>query len=505
MKKGHIETTKAMSFKRWRFYIVIALLSGLILVGLNRSPAIAAVIFVSGGGGSSWSITDNFITNNGLPTGGSCSFGPSGSGAAIFDASIPGQSDAFDEAAAVWVENTQVGGSLTQTGNTITFGQVSIAGLGVQMQYDVLGTSATLRNLVTFNNPTGSDVSVRVDYASNFGSNGSNTVVGTSSGDTIFENSDRWIITDDAFNDPANTTVLFGPDGPDETPVSVSQTVFNCNGTEGILATYDITIPAGETRALLFFHQLNSTADSALAAATDFDTIPTEDSDLIERLSEEQLEQVLNWSFNRSPVALCRDVVVSADEACEADVDVDDDSYDPEGDSFTLVQDPPGPYQLGDNQVMLTATDEFGRSNSCIAIVTVVDDTPPTLTASIETDSLWPRFLRMRDVGLSYEALDNCDEEPLVTIEVTSDEPTTGTHDFGGPRFTPDAAFDDDGKLYLRAERYWKGNGRVYEIMVTATDDSGNSSSQTNQVQVKRKRWKDAVDSGQDYDATKIN
>jgi hypothetical protein len=508
MGKEANEMTKTVLFKKWCFLTVLVILSALTLVGFNSSPGIGAVISVSGGADSTWSVTDSFVTTNGLPTGGICSFAIPGS-AAIFDASIQGQGDAFDEAAAVWVENTQVGGVLSQTGNTISFGQVSIAGLGVQMRYDVLTTSATLRNLVTFNNPTGSDVSVTVEYASNFGSNGSTTVIGTSSGDTIFDYTDGWVVTDDSSTtgvDPANTTVLFGPDSPDVTASSVSQTVFDCSGTQGILVTYEITVPAGETRALLFYHQLNNTADSALTAAAIFNTTPAEGSDLIEGLSEQQLEQVLNWSFNRPPVALCRDVVASADEACQAaDIDVDDGSFDPEGNPFMLAQDPPGPYQLGENQVMLTATDDSGRSNSCIAIVTVMDDTPPALSMSVEKDRLWAPFLGMRDVGLSYELLDNCDEKPLVTIEVTSDEPTTEIHAFGGPRLTPDAAFDDNGNLYLRAERYWRGDGRVYEVTVTATDTFGNSTTQSNQVQVRRKRWKNAVDSGQDYDAFKIN
>jgi hypothetical protein len=35
---------------------------------------------------------------------------------------------------------------------------------------------------------------------------------------------------------------------------------------------------------------------------------------------------------------------------------------------------------------------------------------------------------------------------------------------------------DDNGNIYLRAERSGIGEGRVYQIEFTATDDSGNTS-----------------------------
>jgi len=224
------------------------------------------------------------------------------------------------------------------------------------------------------------------------------------------------------------------------------------------------------------------------------------------RTSESQIGSAA-WllSANLPPQAVCQDVTVSVDEFCAVEADVDNGSFDPEDDYFIMVQDPPGPYQLGDNEVTLTVTDDSGRSSSCTATVTVVDDTPPTVTAEVAIDSLWPPLGKMIDVGLTYEVLDSCDEDPVVVIEVTSDEPTAGSHHFDGSWLTPDAAFDDDGGLFLRAQRYRRGDGRLYEITVTATDESGNSGSQSTSVQVNRRKWRDAIDSGQSYDATRIN
>jgi poly(3-hydroxybutyrate) depolymerase len=85
-------------------------------------------------------------------------------------------------------------------------------------------------------------------------------------------------------------------------------------------------------------------------------------------------------TVNRYPVALCRDVSVSADVNCLALASVDNGSYDLDGDSITISQVPPGPYSLGTNLVLLTVIDAKGASNACGALVIVRDRTPPLIT-----------------------------------------------------------------------------------------------------------------------------
>src|SRR6266404_5911177 len=81
------------------------------------------------------------------------------------------------------------------------------------------------------------------------------------------------------------------------------------------------------------------------------------------------------------PVAQCKHVAVSPDASCRADASIDDGSFSPNaGDPITLAQSPSGPYPLGDTSVTLTVTDSHGLSNSCVAIVTVADTTPPVIT-----------------------------------------------------------------------------------------------------------------------------
>jgi sugar lactone lactonase YvrE len=84
-------------------------------------------------------------------------------------------------------------------------------------------------------------------------------------------------------------------------------------------------------------------------------------------------------SVNAIPIALCTNVVLSAGTNCLADASVNNGSYDPDGDSVTLTQSPPGPYPIGTNLVTLTVTDPLGAFRSCSALVTVLDTTPPEI------------------------------------------------------------------------------------------------------------------------------
>jgi hypothetical protein len=90
-------------------------------------------------------------------------------------------------------------------------------------------------------------------------------------------------------------------------------------------------------------------------------------------------DSILVTVENQPPVAQCQDIVLSADANCTASGSVDNGSSDPDGDAITLVQTPAGPYPLGMTEVSLQVTDSFEASSSCMAKVTVVDDTPPVI------------------------------------------------------------------------------------------------------------------------------
>jgi VCBS repeat protein len=71
---------------------------------------------------------------------------------------------------------------------------------------------------------------------------------------------------------------------------------------------------------------------------------------------------VLNGRPNLAPVARCRDVVVKSDSGCVAAATIDNGSSDPDGDPFTVIQSPAGPYPLGVTHVTLTCTDRRGAT-----------------------------------------------------------------------------------------------------------------------------------------------
>ena len=87
---------------------------------------------------------------------------------------------------------------------------------------------------------------------------------------------------------------------------------------------------------------------------------------------------------NAPPVARCRDVTVKANGVClgAAGVsDVNNGSFDPDGDAINCVLAPAGPFALGANPVTMSCTDAAGARGRCKATVTVIDKTPPTFVS----------------------------------------------------------------------------------------------------------------------------
>lgn len=85
---------------------------------------------------------------------------------------------------------------------------------------------------------------------------------------------------------------------------------------------------------------------------------------------------------NDPPIAVCEDVVVSADAMCTGYGSIDGGSYDPDGDPLSLEQSPAGPYGLGWTAAELEVCDDSDACDVCEALVTVVDDTPPTVACN---------------------------------------------------------------------------------------------------------------------------
>jgi hypothetical protein len=111
------------------------------------------------------------------------------------------------------------------------------------------------------------------------------------------------------------------------------------------------------------------------------------------------------------PVAKCQDVIKTADTNCLATAtanEVDNGSFDPDGDAITLRLNPEGPFPTGSNTVTLIVTDATGLSNTCSATVFVTESTAPTVScpADITVTALVSQVSRV--VTFSATATDNC-------------------------------------------------------------------------------------------------
>ena len=93
---------------------------------------------------------------------------------------------------------------------------------------------------------------------------------------------------------------------------------------------------------------------------------------------------------------------------------------------------------------------------------------------------LWPPNHKMVAVSVDYGTSDNCGEIACA-LSVSSNEPVNGT---GDGDTSPDWQIVDAHHVLLRAERAGGGNGRIYTILITCMDTSGNPTARTVTVKV---------------------
>ncbi|HEU4389479.1 MAG TPA: hypothetical protein VFV34_16870, partial [Blastocatellia bacterium] len=123
---------------------------------------------------------------------------------------------------------------------------------------------------------------------------------------------------------------------------------------------------------------------------------------------------------------------------------------------------------VGCLSVTATATDPDGNTSefsNCI-------NEAPSVSCGVATTTLWPANHNLVNVGLAVSASDNC-PNPVVSVQVFSDE--DDEEPTGDGNHSPDAKNIAAGTLRLRSERKGDGDGRVYLIIVSATDSSGNT------------------------------
>lgn len=133
----------------------------------------------------------------------------------------------------------------------------------------------------------------------------------------------------------------------------------------------------------------------------------------------------------------------------------------------------PNPGYAGSDSFTYRVNDGTVSSAPVTVNITVNDTQPPAITASLGTTQLWPPNHDLVNVGLSAGATDNGGGAVTISYKVFSDEDDLTPAD---GEMSPDAKDVAPSTLRLRAERDATLDGRVYVVVVTATDASSNTS-----------------------------
>lgn len=186
-----------------------------------------------------------------------------------------------------------------------------------------------------------------------------------------------------------------------------------------------------------------------------------------------------------APTAVCKNLTINLDENGQASIvaqDVDNGSFDACGISSLILNKT---YfdcsNLGNNTVTLSVIDNNDNVETCNAIVTVIDEIYPQITVDLSLTELWPPNHKMETITANVTINDNCLGNNTPILEsITSNEPDNGLGDGDKPNDIQNAEFGTSDFTYdLRKERSGKGNGRIYTIIYSVEDESGNLSQNT--------------------------
>ena len=243
-------------------------------------------------------------------------------------------------------------------------------------------------------------------------------------------------------NDSFTYTVNDGHGGSDTATVSVTVT----NVDDAPVATGDSYVTNSNTT-------LSVPAPGVLSNDSDIDG-PSLSAQLVTNVSHGSLTLNSDGSFSYSP------------------------SHDFEGsDSFT--------YQAWDGSL---------ASNVVTVTLTVNDRVAPVLTSGVAINLITSTNSNMINVGLTASATDNSGDPVAMSVAVFGDEDDQ-TPTANNVLHSPDAKDIAPVTLRLRGERVEANDGRVYLIIVTATDSSGNVSRNYHTVVVPKNNKQANIDS----------
>ncbi len=302
---------------------------------------------------------------------------------------------------------------------------------------------------------------------------------------------------DNIFFDISNTNFTIGDNTAPTFTAPADITIekdANCNYDATVGVTGDVTDEADNCDA-----SLNATSSDVIEAGSCVgETIIKRTWTLLDDCGNktEKLQTITIKDVTAPTFTVPADITIYKDENCEHNddpsatgnpTDVDDNCDPSPAVSFSDV-DAPGSCM---GEVIITRTwkveDDCGNKTEKVQIITVKDTIPPTISnISASPEYLWPPNHKMVQVTISYDVADNCSDQAHISkqLSIVSNEPINGLGDGDTEPIDYEVVGTDAHTVRLRAERAGNGDGRIYTIYITATDDCGNSTLDSAKVYV---------------------
>ncbi|MDD2885727.1 MAG: VWA domain-containing protein [Dechloromonas sp.] len=202
-----------------------------------------------------------------------------------------GSVDAYDGGMVLTGYSPSALPSFEDTNRELVFGVVTSGQVSITRKVFVPDTGTGFARYLEIITNTGSTATTfNVGISSNLGSDSSTAVLATSSGDTVFSTTDRWIITDDsttglAGGDPVVAHV-FGASGG-LSPTSVTQS------SDAISYNFNLSLAAGQTKIIMHF---GVQADTLANAQSTVSYIQGQPNAIFSGMSSTELAQLVNYS-----------------------------------------------------------------------------------------------------------------------------------------------------------------------------------------------------------------
>ncbi|MFO1000538.1 MAG: LamG-like jellyroll fold domain-containing protein [Planctomycetaceae bacterium] len=377
-------------------------------------------------------------------------------------------------------------------GQTLLTGTSPISGVQIRREVTIpqAGSIEFARISNSFLNPNANAISLPLRFSGNLGSDAGTTVFATSDGDLLVEPTDLWFGTDDAdgTGTPAIVHLLHGPFGLRPSTVNVIE--------DNVEWTYDLTIPAGETKRLASFTVLGTTRAEAIAAANVLVTNTAFGGEAAAYLTADEMASLANFEFNSAPtsIAITAHSIVenAAPNASVGTLNFTDLNAGDTG-SFSL------PAGLGDNALFNIAPDgttlqaklpfDYELKNSYSLIVRVTDagglSVDETFQINVTNANESPTNITLQGTTVDENLPSGTDIGTFSTIDPDFEStfsyeivPVSGSSDhesftiFGGTLKTT-AAFDFESKSnYSIRIRSTDLGGLAYEkdFLISVTD-----------------------------------